>query len=200
MLKKILLVFLACLFVFAGLKADAANETADEAKIKAVIKEAFITEQLAYATTVEHGGQAFQGKPAIDAFTELEIYINNKKGYLDHLKRFIDLKEGNEKLHFAKVKKRHFREFDFKSITIDGDTATVEVDNYVEVTTTIGSTQSIEFITDEKGNLIDKRINDTPEHDWVILGGYKHFISLERINSRWQIVWDDWGFLPGYGP
>jgi hypothetical protein len=200
MFKKVFLMLVVCLTAAICHNSEA-KDNSDEAKIKAVIKQAFITERKAYAKQVQCEDRVEEGaKSSSDAFAELEEYVNNKKGYMDKLKSFIYVKEGNEKAAFAGMKKWHFKKFDFKSIVVNGDTAVVEVDEYVEATTTMGAQEYVETIRDDKDRVIETKRHSAPEHDIVTPGGDKHMISLERINNKWQIVWDEYHFLPEYQP
>lgn len=193
-------IFVACLLVMASGNLFAANDTSDEAKIKAVIKQAFVKEYSVRAETLEFDGQLISGKDRKAAFEELSEYVNNKKGYLDVLKDLVGLRDGNEKLFFAKPLKNRIKEFDFKTVEMDGDTAKVEVDIYTETTTRMGAQTNTVIKTDQYDNVIGVETLESKEREIVTPGGRKHFISLERIDNKWQIVWDDSDFLPEFRP
>lgn len=199
MIKKISIFIAGLLFVVSG-NLLAANDTSDEAKIKTVIKQAFVKEYSARAEALEYDGQVIPGKDRKAAFDELTEYVSNKKGYLDNLKDLVGLKEGNEKLFFARPLKKRFKEFDFKTVAIDGDTATVEVDIYTETTTRMGAQTNTVIKTDQYDNVIGVETLESKEHEIVTPGGRKHFITLELIDNKWQVVWDDSDFLPEYRP
>lgn len=199
MIKKIT-IFVACLLVMASGNLFAANDTSDEAKIKAVIKQAFVKEYSVRAEILEFEGQLISGKDRKAAFDELSEYVSNKKGYLDVLKDLVGLRDGNEKLFFAKPLKKRVKEFDFKTVEMDGDTAKVEVDIYTETTTRMGAQKNTVIKTDQYDNVIGVETLESKEREIVTPGGRKHFISLERIDNKWQIVWDDSDFLPEFRP
>lgn len=199
MIKKIT-IFVACLLVMASGNLFAANDTSDEAKIKAVIKQAFVKEYSVRAEILEFEGQLISGKDRKAAFDELSEYVSNKKGYLDVLKDLVGLRDGNEKLFFAKPLKNRIKEFDFKTVEMDGDTAKVEVDIYTETTTRMGAQKNTVIKTDQYDNVIGVETLESKEREIVTPGGRKHFISLERIDNKWQIVWNDSDFLPEFRP
>jgi hypothetical protein len=191
-----ILVFIVGLVVMTSVNLFASNDTSDEAKIKAVVKQAFLTEYSALTESVEYDGRIIPGKERKAAFDELAEYVSDKKGYLSRLKELAGLKEGNERRFFAKATKRRFKDFDFKAVAIDGDTAAVEVDIYSETTTHMGATSVTIFKVDDLG----AETVETPEHDIVTPGGKKHMITLERIDNKWRIVMDEYDYLPGYQP
>lgn len=194
------LLLILVLSLTAVKNARSFNDISDETRIKAVIKQAFITESKAYGEIVEYNNESFPGKRRIEAFEELAEYVNNKKGYLDHLKDLSGPKAVNEKLFFAKSSKWRFKEFDFKFVTIEGTTATVEMNIYAEVTTRIGGQISTFTKRDQYDNVISVETGESEPYDIVTPGGFKHFITLELIGNKWQIVWDDWTYLPEYRP
>lgn len=198
--KTILYVLSTVIVAAFTLPGNAVADNNDEAKIQTVIKKAFITEHKAHAEAVEHEDGIEKGGKPSETFQELEEYMSNKRGYLDHLKSFIPIKEGNEKLFHAGVKVWRFKKFDFKAITVDGDSATVEVDIYYDVVTHIGSSAAIIPKRDEQDRYLGTETYESPEHDVTTPGGDKHFITLERSANKWKIVEDKWTFLPEYRP
>ncbi|MBI1910510.1 MAG: hypothetical protein HYS21_00750 [Deltaproteobacteria bacterium] len=201
MIKKILLLAFAFLFIFIQNDLKAASIASEEAQIKTLIVRHFITLEQAYSQTVEHNGNAFQGRPSSEIFAELEENVSNKKGMMDRIKGIYPLKEQNEQNFNMRVKKYKYKNFDFKTINIDGDRAIVEVDVYSESVNTAGAGTSVSFKTDSNLNIIEKEVYEAPAHDFIIQGGSKYIYELERIGNKWQIISTIKSeFLPGFGP
>ncbi len=188
MVKRIFIIVIVGLLASYSLSVMAANSASDEAMIKAVIKHVLFVEDRAKAKKVEFEGQIYEAEPVSDVLSELAEYASNKQGYIDGLKQAFSYKGANEKLYNARVEKTVFKDFNFKSIEISGDTATTVVDVSWEVTNHMGGQTTVFIRRDDQGNVIGTEVQDNPENDFVAKGTTNWTITLERINNNWQLL------------
>lgn len=178
--KSALLIFLSILLVSISIYIFRAQNPTEKPKIKDVIIKALITLDGAFAKEVEYGGKTYIAQSPDEILTSQKELADNKEGYIDGMDKLLKIYIGPEERR-PRDERKVYKKFDFRWIWIsfNGKTATAKVDVYFDLI---------------------KKMPRTPNRDWIMKGGDRHYFKLEKNNDKWLIVSDDWDFLPEYRP